>query len=1088
MLQECDRPSPWTPNPNDAIQDLSGIRDTLDIHDTQITDLEYFRDTLNPVKVVDFTRSGDSLYLDLSNGQTFAVRDSFLTEAEIQDMVDVNRSWLLKDGGVPDNATDTVFRDGVAVIEREVYDRFMSGDQDKYVWDGESDDPVFFQYVQDQSGNDMAGQGLAPNLYYAIVLLNSENPTEFESIQMHLGSGIVFLNYGQGNRIGDPTYLLGVDASGYIKEVRPTSGIDTIIHLGDSVFFDFDDKTFTIRDSVRSDADIIALIESHRIFQQLGRSGDFITLTDGGQVLDLHLKDAIHTGDSIRLIMSDGRTFSVRDSSLSVDAVRDMIIEEIPETVFYVKQGDVTAPVNWGDVVELKNGTVNVNMPTKVKMIDSLNALEVCIWQVIDRTVVDTIYDQFIEFNGTNSSYGERAGSSTPRVPIELPFSFRFSFNDLTNMEQAILSNGGETGNAQFTFRLNNNGDFWFRNGGRNVAFPISDLQEGYVHEIEVRQVDDDVGVFLDGVLKGTMSSIASGMGVTHIARQSSNNRPFNGRLYEIKSPGGGLPIDEGSGDKLFGPGGIEYDINNATWGVDTVIQVVEVFDTLFQCDTIYLSDIFISDATFENDTLKISRNDGKLFAIEIQASGGDGIDTMYSTSDSLYIITSTGRTLSAGVAKGDKGDGLEYHWDGTRLGVRVENSGDPFVYVGLKGDKGDTGDDGREVELRVDSEMIQWRYVGDNWQNLLPLSALKGEKGDTGPGLEYAWDDTKLGVRVEGSGDPFVYVDLKGEKGDPGDVVGDINIYKDDGVINGQRTATIAEDADLLFDMKDNSSFEIHTTNFGNQFRITEAINSIVMTAKESNNSGRRYTSEKKVLPTHTDTYTKVYQGPTEVKSSRLVTDTVGVRMEMANSREVDFLPGKKYFLTPLGTGNYVVWDTIKIEDIGITPSDTARWGESGGGDYTLEMNGWETHLRDESGASKGFFQIGGTQGIEVHTEPNNNRYRVGISNDFFPNWSMGVSNNALQLRKDNQTQSAVGFIGTGGIVIQSTGTSMTIDGSSISGGTQSLSFNSSQRRTSLSQGGGSFTINGGSNIDVSLSANGAYTISTSGGSTQEL
>src|SRR5690625_1819465 len=99
-----------------------------------------------------------------------------------------------------------------------------------------------------------------------------------------------------------------------------------------------------------------------------------------------------------------------------------------------------------------------------------------------------------------------------------------------------------------------------------------------------------------------------------------------------------------------------------------------------------------------------------------------------------------------------------------------------------------------------------------------------------------------------------------------------------------------------------------------------------------------------------------------------------------------------------------------------------------------------------------------------------------------------MGVSNNALQLRKDNQTQSAVGFIGTGGIVIQSTGTSMTIDGSSISGGTQSLSFNSSQRRTSLSQGGGSFTINGGSNIDVSLSANGAYTISSSGGSTQEL
>src|SRR5690625_677110 len=526
----------------------------------------------------------------------------------------------------------------------------------------------------------------------------------------------------------------------------------------------------------------------------------------------------------------------------------------------------------------------------------------------------------------------------------------------------------------------------------------------------------------------------------------------------------------------------------------------------------------------------------------------------MYSTSDSLYIITSTGRTLSAGVSKGDKGDGLEYHWDGTRLGVRVENSGDPFVYVDLKGDKGDTGDDGREVELRVDSEMIQWRYVGDNWKNLLPLSALKGEKGDTGPGLEYAWDGTKLGVRVENSGDPFVHVDLKGEKGgqsvqgaegmqgpkgsptdtlmyvddgqlviaiEAGDTIridsatliladstglayiadsnqlvyskfnegtwehdtiqlnDDVSIYTHDGEINGQRTATIAKDADLLFDMKDNSSFEIHTTNFGNQFRITEAINSIVMTAKESNNSGRRYTSEKKVLPTHTDTYTKVYQGPTEVKSSRLVTDTVGVRMEMANSREVDFLPGKKYFLTPLGTGNYVVWDTIKIEDIGITPADTARWGESGGGDYTLEMNGWETHLRDESGASKGFFQIGGTQGIEVYTEPNNNRYRVGIASDFFPSWSLGVSNNALQLRENNILRSTVGFVGTGGINIQSTSGAITIDGSSISG-TQSLSHNTSQRRTTISGGGGSVQINTGSNIKVSLSSAGTYTNSS--------
>src|SRR5690625_3872109 len=427
----------------DILGDVEWRKDTLGFTLSEF----HYCDTieLNDIHVTSFTRSGDSLYLDLSNGQTFAVRDSFLTEAEIQDMVDVNRSWLLKDGGVPDNATDTVYRDGVAVIESGSYTNrgieINSNRAKKSI--GAITDQINIKGSTLASGNfllvfdsDNKGRVLddfvvGNNIFNSdaerIIRVYDSESDDFVGIDIHSSDGIRFQPYGSGKFEATPTYLLGVDASGYIKEVRPTSGIDTIIHLGDSVFFDFDDKTFTIRDSVRSDADIITLIESHRIFQQLGRSGDFITLSDGGQVLDLHLKDVTHTGDSIRLIMSDGRIFSVRDSSLSVDAVRDMIIEEIPETVFYVKQGDVTAPVNWGDVVELKNGTVNVNMPTKVKMIDSLNALEVCIWQVIDRTVVDTIYDQFIEFNGTNSSYGERAGSSTPRVPIELPFSFRFS-------------------------------------------------------------------------------------------------------------------------------------------------------------------------------------------------------------------------------------------------------------------------------------------------------------------------------------------------------------------------------------------------------------------------------------------------------------------------------------------------------------------------------------------------------------------------------------------------------------------------------------------------------------------------------------
>ena len=45
-----------------------------------------------------------------------------------------------------------------------------------------------------------------------------------------------------------------------------------------------------------------------------------------------------------------------------------------------------------------------------------------------------------------------------------------------------------------------------------------------------------------------------------------------------------------------------------------------------------------------------------------------------------------------------------------------------------------------------------------------------KGEKGDTGNGLEYTWNGTQLGVRVEGTTE-YVYVDLKGEKGETGDI-----------------------------------------------------------------------------------------------------------------------------------------------------------------------------------------------------------------------------------------------------------------------------------------------------------------------------
>ncbi len=85
---------------------------------------------------------------------------------------------------------------------------------------------------------------------------------------------------------------------------------------------------------------------------------------------------------------------------------------------------------------------------------------------------------------------------------------------------------------------------------------------------------------------------------------------------------------------------------------------------------------------------------------------------------------------------------------------------------------RGADGDDGREIELQKTATHIQWRYVGGNWSNLVLLSDLKGDTGNTGntgKGLEYHWDGTQLGIRVEGD-QSYTYVDLIGATGATGD------------------------------------------------------------------------------------------------------------------------------------------------------------------------------------------------------------------------------------------------------------------------------------------------------------------------------
>lgn len=107
---------------------------------------------------------------------------------------------------------------------------------------------------------------------------------------------------------------------------------------------------------------------------------------------------------------------------------------------------------------------------------------------------------------------------------------------------------------------------------------------------------------------------------------------------------------------------------------------------------------------------------------------------------------------------KGDQGEPglpLEFVWRGTELGVRIKGQGE-YQYVNLKGETGAKGADGKMTFEELTEEQKQ------------SLKGDKGEQGEPGLPLEFHWDGTRLGVRVQGQ-ESYQYVDLKGKAGAKG-------------------------------------------------------------------------------------------------------------------------------------------------------------------------------------------------------------------------------------------------------------------------------------------------------------------------------
>lgn len=98
-----------------------------------------------------------------------------------------------------------------------------------------------------------------------------------------------------------------------------------------------------------------------------------------------------------------------------------------------------------------------------------------------------------------------------------------------------------------------------------------------------------------------------------------------------------------------------------------------------------------------------------------------------------------------------------------------------------LKGEKGDVGPAGPQGEQGVQGEKgdigpqgIQGIQGERGIQGEQGIQGPEGPQGDMGPqgpvgvGLDFTWDGTRLGVRVQGDED-FTFADLKGAQGEQG-------------------------------------------------------------------------------------------------------------------------------------------------------------------------------------------------------------------------------------------------------------------------------------------------------------------------------
>lgn len=222
---------------------------------------------------------------------------------------------------------------------------------------------------------------------------------------------------------------------------------------------------------------------------------------------------------------------------------------------------------------------------------------------------------------------------------------------------------------------------------------------------------------------------------------------------------------------------GIDYDlgdyvtIQNKKWNLTMDTQIIEIIETV-DMDGYNIDLIFGNNIPTILDRIKEFEEKQKL---KEMAEGKEG-------------------------PPGKDGEGLEYSWNGTSLGVKRENETE-YQYVNLQGKQGIQGKEGKQGIQGlpgVDGKSLEFQWQGTKLgirlegqsdyayvdligpqgpRGLQGIQGEKGEKGEQGErglqgiqgkSLEFTWNGTNLGVRIEGD-TTYQYVDLIGPQGAPG-------------------------------------------------------------------------------------------------------------------------------------------------------------------------------------------------------------------------------------------------------------------------------------------------------------------------------